>query len=61
MIDIWTTKKAIKDTIKKRLSGRDASSAPSSAHQANGAQSVDCEMLIIGAGIAGIGMASRFL
>ena len=59
MIDIRTTKKAIKDTIKKRLSGRDASSAPSSAHQANGAQRVDCEMLIIGAGIAGIGMASR--
>jgi len=59
MIDIRTTKKAIKDTIKKRLSGRNASSAPSSAHQANGAQQVDCEMLIIGAGIAGIGMASR--
>lgn len=59
MIDTTTTKKAIKNAIKNRLTGRGVSSAPSSDHQANDAQSVDCEMLIIGAGIAGIGMASR--
>lgn len=59
MIDVTKTKKAIKNTIKNRLAGHEASLAPSPTYQANGAQPVDCEMLIIGAGIAGIGMASR--
>lgn len=57
MINIVKAKSIIKDSIKDRLTHNKSTADHSTA--TSQPQAVDCELLIIGAGIAGIGMASR--